>query len=291
MAFLLRFSPATKAALRSRWNRWRYPRVRLGPGTYVQPGARMARGLVTGRGCAVLREAELLEGARLADRVIIGARSRVGKSQIGPDCVLEPGVELFNSTLADHVQLQRQVSVTDGRLGRYTYVGRQAYLNLVVAGSFCSIGPSVLAGLGEHPVDLGTTSPAFYSTRKQCGATFARSDCFPERRPVVIGNDVWIGARAFLRDGVTIGDGAIVAAGAVVTHDVPPYAIVGGTPAKLIRPRFSEAIVARLLALAWWEWSDERLAAAQPHLASRNIQAFLDWAEATTAAPSEVALP
>lgn len=289
MSLLSRFSPEMKAALRTRWNQWRYRGVALGHGSYVQPGARIARGTTTGRSCAVLREAEVLGGVRLADRVVIGGGSRVAQTEIGSDCTLEPGVELFNSTLADHVQLQRQSSITDARLGRYSYVGRQAYLNLVAAGSFCSIGPSVLAGLGEHPVDLGTTSPAFYSTRRQCGASFAATDCYPERRPVVIGNDVWLGARAFIRDGVTIGDGAIVAAGSVVTHDVPPYAIVGGAPAKLIRPRFAEDIVARLLALAWWEWPDERLRAAQPFLASRNIEAFLTWAETSTA--REVACP
>jgi chloramphenicol O-acetyltransferase type B len=191
---------------------------------------------------------------------------------------------LFNSTLADHVQLQRQTTVTDTNIARYTYVARHAYLNLVTIGSFCSVGPSVLAGLGEHPIDLGTTSPAFYSTRRQCGASFARVDHFPERRPIIVGNDVWLGARAFIRDGVTIGDGAIIAAGAVVTHDVPPYAIVGGTPAKLIRLRFAEPIILRLQSVAWWTWPDERLREAQPFLASRNINAFLDWAE--TIAPS-----
>jgi acetyltransferase-like isoleucine patch superfamily enzyme len=291
MSLRSHFSPARKAALRSWWNRWRYRGVTLGAGTYVQPGVQLAPGLVTGANCALLRDAELLPGTHLADRVVIGARSRVAQSAIGPDCTFEPGVELYNSSLADHIQLQRQACVTDGRIGRFTYVGRQSYLNLVATGAFCSIGPEVLAGLGEHPVDLATTAPAFYSTRRQCGATFAPADCFPERKPVVIGNDVWLGARAFLRDGVTIGDGAIVAAGAIVTHDVPPYAIVGGTPARLIRYRFAETVIARLLALAWWDWPDRRLREAQPYLASRQIESFLDWAEASAPARPEIAYP
>lgn len=281
MSLASHLPPAAKALLRSLWLRWRHPHAELGAGTYVQRSARLARGLRTGRRCAIFRGAELLPGTRLGDRVVLGAGSRVGASDIGPACTLDPGVEVYNSTLADHVRLYRQTSVTDARIGRYTYVGRQSYLNLVTVGSFSSIGPAALIGLGEHPVDFATTSPAFYSTRGQCGATFASSDLVAERKPVVIGHDVWLGARVFVRDGVTIGDGAIVAAGAVVTHDVPSYGIVGGTPARLIRPRFSDEIVQRLLELAWWRWPDDRLRAAQPFLASRDVAALLDWAAAT----------
>lgn len=288
LAFLIsRLSPELKAAIRARMNHWRHPGATFGRGTYIQPGARIARGTITGRKCAILRSSEILKTTSLADHVVIGSLSRVANSSLGRDCTLEPGAELFNSTLADHVQLHRQTTVTDTHIARYTYVARHAYLNLVTVGSFCSIGHSVLAGLGEHPIDLGTTSPAFYSTRRQCGATFARVDHFAERRPIIIGNDVWIGARAFIRDGVTIGDGAIIAAGAVVTHDIAPYALAGGTPAKQLRFRFPEAAILRLQALAWWTWPDERLREAQPYLASRDINAFLSWAESTMPPPSE----
>jgi len=188
------------------------------------------------------------------------------------------------------VQLQRQTTVTDTNIGRYTYVARHAYLNLVTVGSFCSIGPSLLAGIGEHPIDLGTTSPAFYSIRRQCGASFARSEHFPERRPIIVGHDVWLGARVFIRDGVSIGDGAIVAAGAVVTHDVPSYAIVGGSPSKQLRMRFTDAVILRLQAIAWWTWPDERLAEAQPYLASRDINRFIEWAEGVVPPAEPVSL-
>lgn len=290
MSLLSHLSPELKAVIRARLNSWKHPGATFGRGTYIQPGARIARGTVTGKKCAILRNSEILKNTRLADHVVIGSLSRVANSTLGHDCTLEPGAELFNSTLADHVNLQRQTTVTDTNIARYTYVARHAYLNLVTVGSFCSVGPSVLAGLGEHPNDLGTTSPAFYSTRRQCGASFARIDHFPERRPIIVGNDVWLGARAFIRDGVTIGDGAIIAAGAVVTHDVAPYAIVGGTPAKLIRLRFPEATILRLQTLAWWTWPDERLRDAQPYLASRDINAFLDWAEAIAPSTRETAM-
>ncbi|MBA1143698.1 CatB-related O-acetyltransferase [Mesorhizobium sp. CCANP35] len=76
---------------------------------------------------------------------------------------------------------------------------------------------------------------------------------------ITIANDVWIGRHAMIMPGVHIADGVIVAAGAVVTKDVPPYAIVGGVPAKLIRYRFSQDVIAKLLAIRWWEWSDEKI--------------------------------
>ncbi|HWA86989.1 MAG TPA: DapH/DapD/GlmU-related protein [Opitutus sp.] len=280
MSLLSHLRPEVKATLRARWHRLRHPHARLGTGCYVQRGARIARGSVVHDHCAILRGAELLRGVTLGEHVVIGARSRVGRSQLGRHCTLEPSVELYESTLGDYVRIQRGASCTDTHIGRFTYVARRAFLNLVTVGSFSSIGPEVLAGLGEHPTGFGSTSPVFYSTRGQCGRGFAPTDCFAERRPIIVGNDVWIGARAFIRDGVSIGDGAIIAGGSVVTHDVPPYAIVGGTPAKLIRSRFPETIVARLLAVAWWTWPEERLATAQPLLASREIETFLEWAEA-----------
>ncbi|RUX91838.1 CatB-related O-acetyltransferase [Mesorhizobium sp. M7D.F.Ca.US.004.03.1.1] len=82
--------------------------------------------------------------------------------------------------------------------------------------------------------------------------------------PTEIGNDVWIGRRAIIMPGITIGDGAVVGAGSIVTKDVAPYAIVAGNPAKLIRNRFTDDQIARLLAIRWWEWSDEKIIAEQP---------------------------
>lgn len=90
---------------------------------------------------------------------------------------------------------------------------------------------------------------------------------------MLVGNDVWIGARAMLLDGVRVGDGAIVGAGAVVTRDVPPYAIVVGSPAKVVRFRFDDARIARLLQLSWWLWSDELI--RQRVEAFSNVETFL----------------
>ncbi|MEW5726856.1 MAG: DapH/DapD/GlmU-related protein, partial [Pseudomonadota bacterium] len=98
--------------------------------------------------------------------------------------------------------------------------------------------------------------------------------------PVRIGNDVWIGAAAMILDGVTIGDGAVVAAGAVVTREVPPYAIVGGNPAKVIRYRFPPEIVEELQRIAWWDWPDRRIKDFEPFFYG-PIQSFLEAARRT----------
>lgn len=289
MGMTAKLSPSAKHRLRDFWNRGRFPGVNLGRGTYVQRGVSLARNTIAGERCALMRGATILADVRLGDHVIVGRDVRLGRARIGNHDTLEPEAELYQTTLADHVQVQTKVSLTEVEVGRYTYLGRESYLNLVTVGAFSSIGPQVLAGLGEHPTDLPTTSPAFYSLRRQCGATFAGRDHFIERRAIAIGHDVWIGARVFIRDGVHIGDGAIVAAGAVVIRDVAPYTIVGGTPAQPIRSRFSETEIARLLNLKWWHWADDRLRRAQPYLVARDITAFLDWAETEeSAAPVSV---
>jgi len=147
------------------------------------------------------------------------------------------------------------------KIGRHSYFGGECIFSNVVVGRFCSIGPSVFAGLGRHPTtNVASTHPAFFSAENWgCYETFVTTSTFVEMLPVRIGHDVWIGAKTFIQDGVSIGHGAIIGAGAVVTHDVPPYAIVVGVPAKIIRFRASTEQIARLLQIAWWEWSDDIL--------------------------------
>jgi len=122
------------------------------------------------------------------------------------------------------------------KLGDFSYVGTENKISNTVIGKFCCIGPEVLIGLGMHPTSKFVSShPIFYSLAKQSGLTFADKQYFEEHKVTTIGNDVWIGARSIILDGVSVGNGAIIAAGSVVTKDVLPYSIVGGVPAKLIK--------------------------------------------------------
>jgi virginiamycin A acetyltransferase len=172
-----------------------------------------------------------------------------------PDAQLDAGCIVADDCRLDQgVHVGEQANLVSCQVGRYTSIGAQSSYSLCTIGSFCSLGPEVRAGLGIHPTHFVSTSPAFYSPNNQgCRIAFVKESLFREYRPVVIGSDVWIGIRAIIVDGVSIGHGAVVAAGAVVTRDVEPYTIVGGMPAKPIRKRFDEQTITRLLVSKWWE--------------------------------------
>jgi acetyltransferase-like isoleucine patch superfamily enzyme len=137
-------------------------------------------------------------------------------------------------------------------MGRCTYVVGSRIIRTTL-GAYCSVGPQALiGGLGRHPTNLLSTHPIFYSSLKQAGISFEAVSLYSEFSNSNIGNDVWIGARAIVMDGVNVGDGAVIAANAVVTKDVLPYAIVAGIPAKEIKYRFSDKIIQQLLDWKWW---------------------------------------
>ena len=144
-------------------------------------------------------------------------------------------------------------------IGRHTYLGKGVFVSSSETriGAFCSIAGNVAIGPSQHPLNFLSTHPFQYLEReyigKQKGVDFA---CI---KPVNIGNDVWIGNGAKIKAGVVIGDGSIVGMGSVVTHDIPPYAIVAGSPARLLRYRFSQDIIAGLVESEWWTWPEERI--------------------------------
>ncbi len=149
------------------------------------------------------------------------------------------------------VRLQRHACLYNTQMGFASYTWARMISTTV--GKFCSIGRAEIGGQGRHPISWVSTHPAFYSARLEAGLTFVSATVFDgESRPTIIGNDVWIGHGAVVLEGRRIGDGAIVAASAVVTRDVPPYAIVAGVPAKVIRYRFEPDVIAALLDWQWW---------------------------------------
>jgi len=156
------------------------------------------------------------------------------------------------STFDEYTRLGKDTRVSHSTIGKCTYVVGAEVRNADV-GSFCSIGREVLiGGLGKHPTQWLSTHPVFYSPLKQSGISFVKDTQFDELVRTEVGHDVWIGARAMVLDGVTIGNGAIIAAGAVVVKDVEPYSIVGGVPAKEIRKRFDDKVIDSLNSMEWW---------------------------------------
>lgn len=164
-----------------------------------------------------------------------------------------------------------------GRMGYGSYICSNCYIEGNI-GKFTSIANDVQCNLGLHPYKLPyvSTSPMFFSLLKQTGETFAKVQSFAEISPSIeIGNDCWIGQRVFIVGGVTINDGAVVLAGAVVVKDVPPYAIVGGVPAKIIGYRYEADIIETLLKIQWWNMPIEWL--REHHELFGNMNVFLNY--------------
>lgn len=154
------------------------------------------------------------------------------------------------------------VSFTSSSLGRASYIANGVSIKHSNVGRFCSIGPECLIGLSRHPMGMVSTSPAFYSSKLDaCLLNYHQISGYKEQLPTEIGHDVWIGARVAIVGGVKIGDGAVVAAGAVVAKDVPPYAIVGGVPARILSTRFDADAIEKIQSDPWWLWSDDVLRA------------------------------
>lgn len=156
------------------------------------------------------------------------------------------------SVIRDDVQVEAFVELQRCEVFGPSWIGFRSYANSsllrrVQIGRFCSIGRRCSIGAALHDVDCFTTHP------------IARSDSFHSDPLTTIGNDVWIGDNVVIVAGVSVGDGSVIGGGAVVTKDVPPYAIVGGVPARLIRPRFEEQQIAGLLEAKWWQYGDRAI--------------------------------
>lgn len=143
-------------------------------------------------------------------------------------------------------------------IGKYSRVRHFTVLYHTNVGKFSAIGKNVRLGVGQHPINLISTNLIFYK-KNQIKNDWVRPITFKEYKKIEIGNDVWIGEGAMVMGGVVIGDGAIVASRSVVTKDVPPYAIVAGVPAKVVKYRFCEEIRKKLLQIKWWDLPEEEI--------------------------------
>ena len=187
------------------------------------------------------------------------------------DVVTGPNIEIGDHTIYNDFVRDPRDFEKNNVLYHYPVNG-----DTLKIGKFCSIacGAKFLFTSGNHSLQsLSTyTFPIFYE-EWGLDAKDIRS-AWDNKGDIVIGNDVWIGYEAVILSGVTIGDGAIVGARAVVTKDVPPYTIVGGVPARSIRRRFDEETVKKLEALRWWDWDEERIKRSIPAIQSGDIEAL-----------------
>lgn len=164
---------------------------------------------------------------------------------------------VYQSNISKYASVGNGAQIYKSSVGRYSYIYNSQVINASV-GQFCSIAGGCKIGGGAHPTTWVSTSPVFYSDRNVLHTSFYKRN-FEEFYHTEIGNDVWIGSNCLIKGGVKIGDGAVVGMGSVVTHDIPPYEIWAGNPAKLIRKRFNNATIKNLQDSAWWDWPDKKL--------------------------------
>lgn len=182
-------------------------------------------------------------------------------AEANPSCrIFSPS--LSATILGKYVVIHSGAWLKNVDISDFSYISHNSTINNVVIGKFCSIGSNVLIGLPTHPSKVFvSTYPAFYSNDNlSCPLAFRENKIFDDSIQVTsLANDVWIGSDVIIPGGIHIGTGAILAAGAVVVKDVPPYAVVGGNPAKVIRYRFSDEQIEVLLASEWWDWPIEKI--------------------------------
>jgi len=188
-------------------------------------------------------------------------RSQVEDSIIGNKAIVGDSSRVISSNIGDFVRIDRNNLIYHSKIGRYSYTGPFDLIFKVLIGSFTSISYGVTIGPPEHDYTILTTHPFLYDSRYEI---FSKEEVMISHKfesPIEIGSDVWIGCNATILRGCHIRHGAVVGANSLVKVDVPPYAIVAGCPAKLIKFRFPEKKIQELLDLGWWNWSVEKIRA------------------------------
>lgn len=164
--------------------------------------------------------------------------------------------KIVDCNLGRYTEIYSGVSILECSLGDFTYMAEYSSAVYSIIGKFCSIAPHSSINPGNHPLHKAALHHFTYRSTKYGLDTSDDEDFFQWRRgnSVILGNDVWIGYGAVVLPGVTIGTGSAVGAGAIVTKDVPPFTIVGGSPAQEIRKRFDDTVCGAMMRIGWWDW-------------------------------------
>jgi len=191
--------------------------------------------------------------------------------------MLHPSALVRASRLGAWTVVGPRCALLEVELREWSYAVRDVEIFNADVGKFCNVAAGVRINPTNHPMDRASQHHFTYRSRSHHLADADDPEVFAWRRArrVTIGPDVWIGHNAILLPGVSVGTGAAIGAGAVVTKDVPDYVIVAGNPARLIRPRFNPAQAERLKGIAWWDWSHARLKATLADFRALDIDSFV----------------
>lgn len=198
--------------------------------------------------------------------------------RLGDTPVIHDGCAITDTTFGRFTEIGAGTRIAHSEIGNYSYCDRLCDIANTAVGKFSNIASMVRIGATDHPLDRASLHHFMYRSASYWADAEDDDAWFDARRArrTVIGHDTWIGHAAQVKPEVTVGHGAVIASGAVVTRDVAPYQIVGGTPARLIRDRQPPAIAERLMALAWWDWDHDRLRSALGDFRSLSAEAFLE---------------
>lgn len=191
---------------------------------------------------------------------------------------LHPDCDIVNSTFDAYVEIGRGSRVVNSHFADYSYCDRFADIANTTVGKFANIAAMTRIGPTDHPMANASLHHFLYRSSYYWEDAEDDPDFFERRasRRTVLGPDCWIGHGAIVKPEVTVGTGAVVASGAVVTRDVPPYVIVAGVPAQPLRDRFPAKTADRLMELAWWDWDHTRLRKALEDFRSLPAEGFLE---------------
>ncbi len=192
--------------------------------------------------------------------------------------LIHPDCSVTDSTFGAYVEIGAGTRVANSEIGDYSYCDRTCDIANATIGKFANIASFTRIGATDHPMQKASQHHFLYRSASYWDDAEDDAGWFAHRasRKAEIGHDTWLGHASIIKPEVTIGNGAIVAAGAVVTKDVPPFAIVAGVPAVPVRARFSSDIVDRLMALAWWDWTHTQLRTALTDFRTLAAVAFLE---------------
>ena len=196
--------------------------------------------------------------------------------------VIHSTARLRDATLGRFTEVGERVVFASSSLGDYSYIEHHAEAIYTRIGKFCAIAAAARLNALNHPMERVSQHKITYRPNEYFLSAKLDQEFRAQRmeKPVLIGNDVWVGHGAILLPGVTIGSGAVIAAGAVVTRDVAAYAVVAGVPARFLRWRFPPEVARRIEALAWWDWDHDRLAQAVADMKDLSSLDFLAKYEA-----------